>query len=132
MVSLAVFSVRQLSKKLNNRIKNNSGKTKNKWEEHRWRLLECNEKKKHYSDLEKWDNAFSGYESYIGMPAIGTTLYTWQWTQLSNGNSSLNDWIRKYPEEKKEWEERRQRPLSATRGKRALVILKSGIICIFI
>jgi hypothetical protein len=58
----------------------------------------------------KWERKYAEFESYDGMPEIGTPLYGWQLTQLGNKPSSLNVKIRKENEENVEstvWRERR-------------------------
>jgi hypothetical protein len=48
-----------------------------------------------------WERKYTEFESYNGMPEIGTKLFNWQYYQLGNGPASLNAKIRKEIEEKK-------------------------------
>ena len=99
-------------------------RSKNEWEERRWRLLECNEKKKGYSDFEEWDAKFDKYSAFPRMPARGSQLFNWQMTHSGNGQSGLNNRIRKYPGDEKEWDDRRQRLLKCNE-------LFFGLFCTF-
>ena len=74
---------------LNDRIENSSDVTKNKWEERRRRLLECNERKRLYSDFEEWDTKFKEYDASSRFPAVKSKWHNWQMTQLGKGHSSL-------------------------------------------
>jgi hypothetical protein len=57
-----------------------------------------------------WEEKYAEFVSYKRMPEIGTPLYNWQKTQLSNGPFSFNAKIRKENEENEGstiWSERR-------------------------
>ena len=57
-----------------------------------------------------WEEKYAEFESYDGMPEIGTPLYCWQDNQLGNRRFSLNAKIWKEIEENKGstvWSERR-------------------------
>ena len=57
-----------------------------------------------------WEEKYAEFESFDGMPEIGTPLYCWQDNQLGNTRFSLNAKIRKEIEENKGstvWSERR-------------------------
>jgi hypothetical protein len=85
------------SKGLNAKIKKalaeNEGSTV--WSDQRERLDNCIAQKKCNAHNIKWESKFAEFESYDGMPAVGTTLYTWQMHQLSNEHASLNAKIQK-------------------------------------
>jgi hypothetical protein len=58
----------------------------------------------------KWERKYAEFESYEGMPEIGTLLHNWQKNQLSNKHDSLNFKIWKEIEEKEGstlWRDRR-------------------------
>jgi hypothetical protein len=56
------------------------------WSDRREKLDNCVVQKKPDAHGIKWENQYAELESYDGMPAIGTTLYSWQYNQLSNGS----------------------------------------------
>jgi len=53
------------------------------------KLFDCVEQKNRTKIGNAWERKYAELESYDGMPEIGTTLYTWQRNQLSNGAVSL-------------------------------------------
>ncbi len=69
-----------------------------------------------------WEEKYAEFESYDGMPEIGTLLYTWQNCQLSNTHAScLNAKIRKEMEENEGstiWSERRVKLANCVEQKR--------------
>ena len=60
----------------------------------------------------KWERKYAEFESYEGMPEIGTPFYRWQGDELSNKPASLNAKIQKENEEKEGstvWSDRREK-----------------------
>ncbi len=113
---LHTWQQNQLSKgaaSLNTRIRKeeaeNEGSTV--WSERRVELSDCVEQKNSANMGNMWERKFVEFESYDGMPEIGTPLHTWQKNQLSNTHGScLNVKIRKEEAENKGstiWSERR-------------------------
>jgi hypothetical protein len=108
---------------LNTRIRKeeaeNEGSTV--WSERRVELSDCVEQKNSAKMGNAWERKYVEFESYDGMPEIGTRLHTWQKNQLSNGHASLNTRIRKEEAENKGstiWSERRVKLANCVAQKR--------------
>jgi hypothetical protein len=79
------------------------------WRERRVKLFDCVEQKNSAKIGNAWERKYAEFESYDGMPEIGTPLHTWQKHQLGNGPVSLNAKIRKERAENEDgtvWSER--------------------------
>jgi hypothetical protein len=90
-----------LNAKIQKELAENEGSTV--WSDRRERLDKI---------ANKWETKYAEFESYNGMPAGGTTLYSCQAAQLSNGSNGLNAKILKELAENEEgtvWSERRAR-----------------------
>ena len=97
-----------LNAKIWEEIKENEGSTV--WSERRVKLSDCVVQKNHAKIGNAWEKKYAEFESYDGMPEIGTPLYNWQRQQLSNGTCGLNAKIREEIEENEGstvWSERR-------------------------
>ena len=54
------------------------------------KLSDCVVQKNRAKIGNAWEKKYAEFESYNGMPEIGTRLYNWQSQQLSNGTGGLN------------------------------------------
>ena len=79
-LSNGAFSLNAKNRK---EIEENEGSTV--WSERRVELSDCIEQKNRTKIGNVWERKYDEFESYDGMPEIGTPLYTWQMNQLSNG-----------------------------------------------
>jgi hypothetical protein len=96
-----------LFSKIREEIAENKGSTV--WSKRRVKLFDCVEQKNHTKIGNAWEEKYAEFESYDGMPKIGTPLHTWQRNQLRKGSGSLNSKIQKEHAEKKGrtvWSER--------------------------
>jgi hypothetical protein len=53
------------------------------WSERRVNLSDCVEQKNRAKIGNAWEKKYAKFESYDGMPERVTSLYYWQWNQLS-------------------------------------------------
>jgi hypothetical protein len=90
------------------------------WSERRVKLSDCVKQKNHAKISNAWEEKFTEFESYDGMPKRGTPLYNWQMNQLSNTTGSLNAKIQKELAENKGsiWSERRVKLTNCVEQKR--------------
>jgi hypothetical protein len=91
------------------------------WSDRRVKLSECVEEKNRTKRGNAWERKYAEFESYDGMPEIGTLLHTWQKHQLGNGTGGLNAKIRKENEEKEGstvWSDRRVKLFNCVKKKR--------------
>jgi hypothetical protein len=83
-----------LNAKIQKELAENKGSTI--WREHRVKLVDCVEQKNCAKIGNAWEDKYTEFESYDGMPKRGTLLHTWQKSQLSNTHGScLNAKIQK-------------------------------------
>ena len=72
------------------------------WSERRVEFFDCVEQMNSAKIGNAWERKYAEFESYDGMPEIGTPLHTWQKNKLSNTHvSCLNIKIRKEEAENK-------------------------------
>jgi len=67
---------------LNAKIRKEKGSTI--WSERRVKLVDCVEQKNRAKIGNAWEEKYTEFKSYDGMPEKGTPLHTWQKSQLSN------------------------------------------------
>jgi hypothetical protein len=107
-----------LNAKIWEEIEENEGSTI--WNERRVKLSDSVEQKNRTKIGNAWEKKFAVFESYDGMPEIGTPLYNWQQNQLING-TGLSAKIRKELEENEGstiWSERRVKLFNFVEQKR--------------
>ena len=109
-----------LNAKIQKELAENKGSTI--WREHRVKLVDCVEQKNCAKICNAWEDKYTEFESYDGMPKRGTPLHTWQKSQLSNTHGScLNAKIQKELAENKGstiWSERRVKLANCVEQKR--------------
>ncbi len=91
------------------------------WSERRVKLVDCVEQKNRAKISNAWEEKYTEFESYDGMPKRGTLLYNWQQSQLSNTHDScLNAKIQKELAENEGsiWRERRVKLANCVEQKR--------------
>ena len=77
-----------LNAKIRYEIEENEGSTI--WSERRVKLSDCVVQKNRAKIGNTWEKKYAEFESYDGMPEIGTPQFNWQKNQLSNGPGSLD------------------------------------------
>ncbi len=96
-----------MNAKIRKEIEEKKGSTV--WSDRRVKLFECVEQKNRTKSGNAWERKYAEFESYHGMPEIGTKVHNWQQNQLSTGAASLNAKIRKERAENEDgtvWSER--------------------------
>ena len=90
------------------------------WRERRVKLVNCVEQKNHAKISNVWEEKYTEFESFNGMPERGTPLHNWQKNQLSNTPGILNAKIWKEIEENEgsTWRERRVKLDNCVKKKR--------------
>jgi hypothetical protein len=97
-----------LNAKIRKEIEENKGSTV--WSDRREKLSDCFEQKNRAKIGIAWEEKYTEFKSYDGIPKKRTPLHNWKQNQLSNGTGSLNAKIREELAENKGstiWSERR-------------------------